>query len=156
MPKVIELEVPLDAETVLSRLAAALEPVPFLGGNSAPKPHVQFWGRLDRNRIALRLPERGRNSFRAWLQGSVTASERGTRLSLRATGFGFVPVFIVGWLVLVGSWAIGALQRGDPETAWVLVGMLAFGLWLGLVGRFIHAGQAEELEKRLRALLDDA
>ena len=153
MPGVITLDIPLSPDAVRDRLAAVVEPVPFLGGISAPKPQVRFWGRLEANRIALRLPERGRNSFRAWLQGTLTSTEGGTRLSLRATGFGFVPVFLSVWLLIVGSWAVRAFQRGDNQTAWMLGGMLAFGLWLGIAGWFIYKGQAEELEKRLRALL---
>lgn len=153
MPEVIELDVPLAQDAVRDRLAAVVEPVPFLGGISTPKPHVRFWGRIDAHRVALRLPEPGRNSFRAWLQGTMQSTEHGTRLSLRATGFGFVPVFLGGWLLLVGSWALRAFRRADTETAWLLIGMLAFGLWIGVVGWFIYKGQAEELEQRLRALL---
>lgn len=153
MRSVIDLDVPLSPDEVRNRLAAVVAPVPFLGGISAPKPHILFWGTITGDRVAVRLPEPGRNSFRAWLRGTLTTTAGGSRLSLRVTGFAFVPVFMGVWLLLVGFWAINAFRRGDTETAWMLVGMLAFGVWIGVIGRFIFAGQAEELEKRLRAAL---
>jgi hypothetical protein len=154
MPKPFTIEVPLSPDAVVAQLAPVLEPVPFMGGISAPKEHIRFWGSADAQRLALRLPERGRNSFRAWLMGSIESTGRGTRIHFRASGFGFVPVFLLVWLSLVGSWSLAAYRRGDSQTALILCGMLAFGLWLGTVGWFIYKGQAEELETRIRATLD--
>jgi len=154
MPKPFVIEVSLPPAQVRARIAAALKPVPLLAALRNPADSAQFWGRVDARQLEVRLPHSGRNSFRATLKGSLAPIAGGTRLTIRATGFEFVPVTFVVWLSTAVLMGIDAFRRDDGQFVLILVGMAAFGVVILRVGWRTYDEQAKELERRLRAALE--
>lgn len=151
------LIVPLEPLEVERRLAAIVGPVTWATRLGADRDALPLRGEVQGGHLKLRLPQRGRNSFRATVRGRLYREDAGTRIEARADAFLFVPLFLIAWELLVGRVLIDALGRADTQSA-ILAGlMMAFGAWLGVIGWYVRLDETRRIERIVRdALAEEA
>jgi len=144
----VEVVSKLDRAEVVRRLQAGVDSEWTFGGGKG------VVGRVGDDGFRLRLRIGYRNSFQTFMFGAVQADGRGARIVARTGMHPFAAVFMTLWLSVIAlASAIGVtgLVLAEPgQTApWfvilVPVGMLAFGIALVGIGRWIARSERARL-----------
>lgn len=148
-----DVESPLPAEELSSRLAGSVEPKRWLRSGRGERP---FEGTVeDEGRFRIQRVIGYRNSFLPTLAGTVERTPGGSRIRGTMTMSPLVGIFIVIWLLGVLFFASPFLiapreAAASPDPLWVApVGMFLFG-WLLVSGAFtFESRQAHRLLRQI-------
>jgi len=153
----VELVSKLDRAEVVRRLQGAVDSEWTFGGGKG------VVGKVDEHGFRLRLRIGYRNSFQTFMFGAAQADGRGTRIVARTGMHPFAAVFMTLWLsviALASAIGVAGLAQAEPgETApWfvilVPVGMLAFGIALVGIGRWIARNERARLVEFLERTVE--
>jgi hypothetical protein len=141
----VQLLTPLTPEQCVSRLTAAIDPQGFKGLFGS-KPVI---GRVTTSSLRLRKRIRYRNSFQSYLTATMRKEGGGSVISGKIAMDPAVWVFLGVWLGLptlfggmLSIFAVASMISGHRQpNQWlgviIPVGMIAFGLALVPIGRFL-------------------
>jgi len=153
----VEVVTKLDRAEFLRRLQAGVDSEWTFGGGKS------VVGKVDDDGFRLRLRIEYRNSFQTFMFGAVQADGRGARIVARTGMHPFAAVFMTLWLsviALASATGVAGLAQAEPgETApWfvilVPVGMLAFGIALVGIGRWIARNERARLVEFLERIAE--
>jgi hypothetical protein len=153
----VEVVSKLDRAEVLRRLQAGVDSEWTFGGAKG------FVGRVGDDGFRLRARIGYRNSFQTFMFGTVQSEGRGTKIVARTGMHPFAAIFMTLWLSVVAigvAIGVAGLIEARPEEpmlalfALVPVGMLAFGVALVGIGRWIARNERARLIAFLESTAD--
>ena len=129
---------PLDAETILSRLAGAIEPPKLLRLNKKA-PHKPYEGAIQGRTFRMNRVIHYRNSFLPRIRGTVEATGVACTVAVRMDLHPLVWVFLAIWMGVIGVISVLLLLETIPSNGFdpvllILPVMLFFAYGMALGG----------------------